>query len=104
MPWAKGQSGNPAGRPKGSRDALSNAVYKLIAEDWAEHGAEVIAKVRENKPEQYLQVVARLMPSAHEVFVEDGGPRFNTVKELSDEELSILAQPLADTNRHSGGA
>ena len=86
--WVKGQSGNPAGRPKGSRDALSEAVYKQIAADWGKHGAEVIKAVRENKPEAYLQVVARLMPAAHEVTVEE--PRSRSVSEFSDEELVAL--------------
>ena len=46
MPWKKGHSGNPAGRPKGSRDKLSERFYAQVAEDWAEHSAEVIAEVR----------------------------------------------------------
>ena len=95
--WVKGQSGNPAGRPKGSRDALSEAVYKQIAEDWGKHGAEVIAKVRENKPEAYLQVVARLMPASHEVTVED--VRLRSVSEFTDEELGAI---VGDRERLDG--
>ena len=91
MTWKPGQSGNPAGRPKGARDRLSNAVYEQIAADWAEHGAEVIKAVRESKPEQYLQVVARLMPASHEVsVVTDGEPRFGSLQDLTDEELALI--------------
>ncbi len=69
MGWVKGQSGNPLGRPKGSRDKLSERFYREIAEDWAEHGSEVIREVRENQPATYLQVVSRLLPSSHEFSV-----------------------------------
>lgn len=69
MAWVKGQSGNPLGRPKGSRDKLSERFYAEVAEDWYKHGSDVIRAVRENQPATYLQVVARLLPSSHEFSV-----------------------------------
>ena len=64
--WLPGQSGNPAGRPKGARHKLSEAVIKEIADDWAIHGLEVVQHVRETKPDVYLQVISRLMPTRDE--------------------------------------
>jgi hypothetical protein len=50
------------GRPKGSRNKLGDDFLKALATDFEEHGTEVIAKVRETKPEVYLRVVADLLP------------------------------------------
>lgn len=57
-----GQSGNPAGRPKGARSKLSEKFLQDIHEDWKEHGVEVLEKVRKKDPEVYLRVVAGLIP------------------------------------------
>jgi len=60
--FAPGQSGNPAGRPKGSRSKLSEDYLADLYEDWKLHGKDTITKVREKNPEIYLQCVARLVP------------------------------------------
>lgn len=60
--WKPGQSGNPAGRAKGTRNKLGEDFLHALCEDFATHGKEVIIKVREEKPDQYLKVVASLMP------------------------------------------
>jgi len=61
-PFAKGQSGNPAGRPKGSRNKISTDFLNAITEDFELYGTEAIKSVRENKPEAYLKIVADLVP------------------------------------------
>lgn len=60
-PWQPGQSGNPAGRPKGSRNKLSEDFFKALADDFAEHGAEAIVKMRDERPNEYAKMVAGLM-------------------------------------------
>src|SRR5271166_2251281 len=57
-----GQSGNPAGRPKGSRHRISEAFLRALADDFEAHGAGVIQHVRERDPAAYLNVVARVLP------------------------------------------
>ena len=71
MPWKKGQSGNPAGRPKGSRDKLTESLYKEFLEHWGEHGMEAIDKMFKSKPEMYVQAAIRLVPTQHEVAMDD---------------------------------
>ncbi len=61
-PFKPGQSGNPAGRPKGSRHKVSESFIAAMAADFDLHGTGVIEKVRTEKPDQYLKLVADLVP------------------------------------------
>jgi hypothetical protein len=61
-PWKPGQSGNPAGRPMGSRNKFTEDVIQAFAVDWAAGGPEVIARVRQQDPSTYLRVIASILP------------------------------------------
>jgi hypothetical protein len=67
-----GQSGNPKGRPKGSRNKLSEAFLRVLSNDFSEHGVEVIEKLRKDSPAQYANVIAKLMPKMMELSGPDG--------------------------------
>ena len=85
--WLPGQSGNPAGKPKGGRTRFSDAFFYDIADDWQRGGAEAIERVRNDDPSTYLRVCAALMP--REVSIA-------TTRELSEGELeSQLSAALA---------
>jgi hypothetical protein len=56
-----GNSGG-RGRPKGSRNKLTERFLDTIANDFAKHGAEAIAKVRTEDPAMYLNIVGSLVP------------------------------------------
>ena len=60
--WKKGQSGNPKGRPKGSRDKINKAFVDDFTDDWRKHGKEAIERVREERPAEYLRIAASLVP------------------------------------------
>jgi hypothetical protein len=62
IPFKPGQSGNPAGRPKGARSKLGTLFLEQMLEDFTTHGAKVIEDVRNEKPDQYLKVVASILP------------------------------------------
>ena len=59
--------GNSAGRPKGSRNKLTAEFIAAMSDDFEANGAAVIAKVRTEKPEAYLKLVASLVPQRVEV-------------------------------------
>mgnify|MGYP001140103269 CR=1 FL=1 len=75
-PWQPGQSGNPAGRPKGARSKLSEDFFKALQADFETHGADAIVKMRDEKPNEYAKMVASLM--AKELSGEDGAALFPT--------------------------
>jgi hypothetical protein len=72
-PFQPGQSGNPAGRPKGARSKLSETFLKALADDFDSNGIEVIEKVRSSRPHEYLKIVAAVLPK--QMQLEDLTPK-----------------------------
>jgi hypothetical protein len=83
-----GQSGNPAGRPKGSRNKISEKLLEALAIDFDAHGKDVIEKVRADRPADYLKIVASLVPKQMEI--EDLRSS-RKAEDLSDDELAAIA-------------
>jgi hypothetical protein len=54
--------GNPAGRMRGSRNRLSEAVICALPRDFSKHGEKAIAKVCRTQPAAYLKICALLAP------------------------------------------
>lgn len=86
-PFRPGQSGNPKGRPKSARSRISEAFLRSLADHFASHGATVIAKVREDRPADYLKIVSAVIP--REVHITT-----DPMQELSDDELEASIQYL----------
>ena len=78
-----GNSGG--GRRKGSRNKLTERFLDTIANDFAEHGAEAIAKVRVDDPATYLKIVGSLVPREL-IMQREESPAINSA-EITDEEL-----------------
>jgi len=86
--WQPGVSGNPAGRLRGSRNKLSEAVICALLRDFSQHGEKAIAKVRRTQPAAYLKILALLVPREHKV------EHRNPLKELTDEELEAMIEHI----------
>ena len=84
-----GISGNPNGRPKGSRNRLTDQVLKSIADDFAQHGAEVLERVRREEPATYLKMIVSLLP--RELILQYENFRPSEAGTLDDGELMELA-------------
>ena len=83
-------SANPAGRPKGTRNKLSERTVQKLFEHFEEHGADAIARVCKENPAAYLNAIVRLVPQ--QVEVGEAG----AFAEMSDEEVkNYIAQKLS---------
>jgi hypothetical protein len=99
-PFQPGQSGNPAGRRVGSRVRHSENFLATFAADFEAHGAQVIAKVREEDPSTYLKVASSLLPkeSVLDVNVDvlhratDQLTAFRLLRDAPRAELELLRQ------------
>lgn len=78
LKFKPGQVANPAGRPKGARSKLGTAFLESMLSDFEKHGETVIAQVRETKPDQYLKVVASILPKE----IEAGEETLNALSEI----------------------
>ena len=88
--WQSGESGNPAGRLRGSRNRLSEAVICALLRDFEKHGEKAIARVREENPAMYLKVFAMVLPRQHKV------EHTNPTSSLSDEQLTLMIAELEE--------
>ncbi len=75
-----GQSGNPSGKPLGTRNTLTGNFLKNLSADFDKHGSRVISKARNKDPLGYLKVIAGLLPKQME--------KVQPLEELSDAELA----------------
>ena len=89
IPFEPGKSGNPTGRPKGARSKLGEEFLQDMLADWKEHGAVVIQAVRIDKPDQYLKVVASILP-------KDINLKVNPLEDMADDELLSAIGALRD--------
>lgn len=79
-PWQPGQSGNPAGRPKGSRNKLGEAFIQDMYDAWQASGPQVLANVIKDEPAAFLRSMVAILPKEVDVNV-------NRYDAMTDEQL-----------------
>lgn len=88
IPWQPGQSGNPAGKPKGARNKLAERFLADVLNEWETHGAVAISEMREKNPGDFCKMVASLMP-------KDVNLNVNNEIEMTDDELAQRIRELS---------
>ena len=76
-----GQTGNPKGRPKGSRNKLGEDFLSDMLTVWREVGEDCIRRTAAEHPEKLVSIMAGILPKELNV-------NTNPVEELTDDELA----------------
>ena len=74
-----GQSGNPKGRKKGSRNKVTKVYLELLAKEITDYGAQAIETVRKDSPDVLLKLAAALVPKDLDIN-HSGGVSVRVVK------------------------
>jgi hypothetical protein len=84
-----GHTGNPNGRPLGSKHKLGESFFQQLFEEWKENGKAALSKMRKVDNTQFVKMVASLQPKD---FTMDNGDH----EELTSEELENRIAELAN--------
>jgi hypothetical protein len=73
-----GQSGNPTGRPKGSRNKLAEDFLADAYQQWQLHGSTALETMAKTEPAKFCQMVANLLPK--EAVLQDERVQISEIK------------------------
>ena len=96
--WQPGQSGNPNGRPVGSRTVFSQAFCRDLAEVWSEEGREAMLKTAKTNPTIFFATCARLIGPEVKLTIEQSLPAG-----LSADDWSLMREIIECRIRGSCG-
>ena len=89
-----GQSGNPAGRPKGSRNKLAEDFIADAYAQWQRHGSTALETMAKTEPAKFCQMMANLLPK--ETLMQDERVQISEIKLV----IIDAAQPQARIIEH----
>jgi hypothetical protein len=88
-----GQSGNPAGRPKGARHKLGSQFLQDLLSDFTKHGKQAIIDMRTKDVVAYCKTVASILPKE----IDAGDATLSVLSEImariDGRTRSIVQQP-----------
>jgi Family of unknown function (DUF5681) len=97
--WKPGQSGNPAGRPIGARQKISEKLLADLADVWEEHGVSVLQRLAVTDPGKLAQIAYGLLPRDVFISVEQRTPG-----NLDPTEWAILRRVIDLIQQNAKGA
>jgi len=89
--WKPGQSGNPAGRPKGSRNSLSELFLADMLAVHQKGGKAAIERVMKEQPAKYLAALCTILPRQYDTEVDIRVTATSAVDSLLDR-LDVLVR------------
>jgi hypothetical protein len=88
-----GQSGNPAGRPKGSRQVLAENLLADLSNFYEANGPELLKRVMDENPSKLLECMVRLLPREIHAQITS-----NAALDLTIQQRICIAQEWMMTN------
>ncbi len=85
-----GRSGNPKGRPKGSRNKLGEAFLAEMLATWEQHGKAALERVATEHPVTFVRMAASLLPRQ----IEHEPSILDELQALSLDELQVRLQKI----------
>jgi Family of unknown function (DUF5681) len=103
--WPPGQSGNPAGKPPGTRTAFSEDLICDFALVWAEEGLDAVRKVAKKSPETFAAIAARICPNDVRLTLEQAIPGGMSLEDyaLMREVIAAIREGLPDADQMPPG-
>jgi Family of unknown function (DUF5681) len=103
--WPPGQSGNPAGKPPGTRTAFSQGFIRDFALVWAEEGLEAVRKVAKKSPETFVAIAARICPNDVRLTLEQAIPGGMSLEDylLMREVIAAIREGLPEADQMQPG-
>jgi hypothetical protein len=80
--WARGSSGNPNGKPRGSRNRVSIILEKILADDGKEVAEAVVKAAKDGDMTAARLVLDRLIPAPKGRRVQLDLPSIDTPKDI----------------------
>ena len=77
-----------------ARDELGDAFIADFFADWQQHGPDVIGRLRDEKPADYVRIAAAILP-------KERNPRPDPIDELTDAELFERIAANGAVNGHA---
>jgi Family of unknown function (DUF5681) len=104
--WKAGVSGNPNGRPVGTRQAFSAAFYRDLAEVWAAHGTDAMLHTAKTQPATFLGIASRLIPQQVAVDLQASLPGNLSMEDwtIMREVVEAVRQAMPDASSKPPGA
>ena len=97
--WKPGQSGNPAGRPIGARQKISEKLLADLAVVWETEGESVLRRLAIEDPGKLAQIAYGLLPRDVFISVEQ-----RTLGNLDPDEWAILRRVIDLIKQNANGA
>lgn len=98
-----GQSGNPNGRGKGSRNKFAEQFFKDFLEDWEENGVSAIKACRKKKPAEYVKIGASLLPKDFNINMNNKAELEKLVEGMNDADLDNFIRGLTALGASTAG-